>query len=97
MNRLNSHFLRPSLTGSSKVSGDGHSALVDKSGVSPSQSRLLTGPHRYHPRIVQQAQGQGAETAVSPHHNKKFTIYRVVSLAIGLKVFLITFKVIDVI
>jgi hypothetical protein len=49
MNRLNSGFLRPSPTRSRDVSGDGQSALVDKLGVSPNRSRLLTGPHRYHP------------------------------------------------
>jgi hypothetical protein len=47
MNRLNSHFLRPS-TSSRDVSGDGQSALVDKLGVSPSRSRMLTRPRRYH-------------------------------------------------
>jgi hypothetical protein len=66
MDRLNSHFLRPS-TGSRDVSGDGQSALVDKLGVVPSRFRLLTGPHRY-PGIVQQAQGRSAETVVSSHH-----------------------------
>jgi hypothetical protein len=57
------------------VSGDGQSALVDKLGVSPSRSRLLTGSHRYYPGIVQQAQGRSAETAVSPHHNNQSTVY----------------------
>jgi len=75
MDRLNSHFLRPSPTRSRDVSGDGQSALVVKLGVSPSRSRLLTGPHRYHPGIVQQAQGRSSETAVSPHHNNQSTIY----------------------
>jgi hypothetical protein len=42
-------------------------------GVSPSRSRLLTGSHRYHPGIVQQAQGRSAETAVSPHHSNECT------------------------
>jgi hypothetical protein len=67
MDRLNSHFLRPSRTLSRDVSGDGQSALVDKLGVSPSRSRL-PGPHRYHAGIVQQAQGRSAETAVSPRN-----------------------------
>jgi hypothetical protein len=40
MNRLNSHFLRPSPTYSRDVSGDGQSALVDKLGVSSSRSPL---------------------------------------------------------
>jgi hypothetical protein len=75
MYRLNSHFLRPS-TGSRDVSGDGQSALVDTLGVSPSRSRLLIGPHRYHPGIVKQAQGRSAERAVSPHHNNQYTIYQ---------------------
>jgi hypothetical protein len=44
MDRLNSHFLRPSPT-APEVSGDGQSALVVKVGVSPSQSRLLIGSH----------------------------------------------------
>jgi hypothetical protein len=74
MDRLNSHFLRPSPTRSRAVSGDGESALVVKLGVSPSLSRLLTGSHRYHPGIVQQAQGRSAETAVSPHYNNQSTI-----------------------
>jgi hypothetical protein len=52
MDRLNSHFLRPSPTRSRDLSGDGQSALVDKLGVSSSQSRL-PGPHRYHPGIEQ--------------------------------------------
>jgi hypothetical protein len=34
MNRLNSHFLRPSPIGSRDVSGDGQCTLVDKLGVS---------------------------------------------------------------
>jgi hypothetical protein len=55
------------------VSGDGQSALVVKFGVSPSQSRLLTGSHHYHPGTVQQAQGHSAEMAVSPHHNNQPT------------------------
>jgi hypothetical protein len=33
-------------------------------------------PIRYHPGIVQQAQSRSAETAVSPHHNNKSTIYK---------------------
>jgi hypothetical protein len=73
MNRRNSHFLHPSPTRSRDVSGDVQSALVDKLGVSPSRSRLLTGPHRYHPGIVQQAQGLSSETAVSPRHNIQYT------------------------
>jgi hypothetical protein len=32
-------------------------------------------PYRYHPGIVQQAQGSSAEMAVSPHHNNQSTIY----------------------
>jgi hypothetical protein len=40
INRLNSHFLRPSRTRSRDISGDGQSALVDKLGVSSSRSRL---------------------------------------------------------
>jgi hypothetical protein len=76
MYTLNSHFLRQSPAGSRDVSGFGQSALVDKLGVIPSQSRLLTGPHRYHPGIVRQAQGRSAETVVSPHHNNQSTIYR---------------------
>jgi hypothetical protein len=55
------------------VSGDGQSALVVKSRVSPSQYRLLTGSHRYHPGIVQQAQGRSADTAGSPHHKNQST------------------------
>jgi hypothetical protein len=35
------------------VSGDGQSALLDKLGVSPSRSQLLTGPHRCQPGIEQ--------------------------------------------
>jgi hypothetical protein len=73
--RLHSHFLRPSPTRSRDVSGDGQSVLVVKLRVSPSRSRLLTGPHRYQPGIVQQAQGRSYETAVSPHHNKLSAIY----------------------
>jgi hypothetical protein len=73
---LNSHFLRPSPTRSRDVSGDSQSALVDKLGVSPIRSRLLTGSHRYHPGIVQQAQGRSAETAVSPHNNNQSTVYQ---------------------
>jgi hypothetical protein len=73
MDRLNSHFLRPSPTGSRGVSGDGQSALVVKLGVRHSRSRLLTGSHRYHPGIIQQAQGRSAKTAVSPHHNNQST------------------------
>jgi hypothetical protein len=56
------------------VSGDAQSALVVKLGVSPNRSRLLTGSHRYHPGIVQQAKGRSAETAVSPHHNNQSTV-----------------------
>jgi hypothetical protein len=52
MDRLNSHFFRPSRTRSRDVSGDGQSVLVAKLGVSPSRSRL-PGPHRYHPGIEQ--------------------------------------------
>jgi hypothetical protein len=52
MNRLNSHFLRPSPTRSRDVSGDGQSARVDKLGFSPSRSRLLTGSYRHHPVII---------------------------------------------
>jgi hypothetical protein len=55
------------------TSGDGQSTLVVKLGVSPSQFRLLTGPQRYHPWIVQHAQGRSAEMAVSPHHNNQST------------------------
>jgi hypothetical protein len=55
MDRLNYHFLRHLQLAPRVVSGDGQSALVDKLGVSPSRSRLLTGSHRYHPGIVQQA------------------------------------------
>jgi hypothetical protein len=47
--------------------------MVVKLGVSPSRSLLLTGSHRYHPGIVQQAQGRSAETAVSFHHNNQST------------------------
>jgi hypothetical protein len=74
MDRLNSHFLRPSPT-APEVSGDGQSALVVKLGVSPNLTRLLTGSHRCHPGIVQQAQGRSAETVVSPHHNNQSRIY----------------------
>jgi hypothetical protein len=70
MNRLNSHFLRPSPT-APEVSGDGQSALVDKLEVSPSRTRLLTGSHHYHPGIVKQAQGCSSETTASPHHNNQ--------------------------
>jgi hypothetical protein len=45
MDRLNSYFLRPSPIRARDVSGDAQSALVDKLGVSPSRSRLLTGSH----------------------------------------------------
>jgi hypothetical protein len=55
MDRLNYHFLRPLQLAPRIVSGDGQSVLVDKLGVSRSRSRLLTGPRRYHPGIVQQA------------------------------------------
>jgi hypothetical protein len=79
MNRLNSHFLRSS-TCLRDVSGDGQIALVVKLGVSPSRSRLLTGPYRYHQGIVQQAQGRSAETSVSPHHNNQSTIYNPVGI-----------------
>jgi hypothetical protein len=75
MYSLNSHFLRPSPTAATLVSDDRQSALVGKLRVNPSRSRLLTGPHRYHPGIVQQAQGRSAETAVSPHHNNQYAIY----------------------
>jgi hypothetical protein len=34
----------------------------------------LIGSHRYHPGIVQQAQGRSAETAVSPHYNNQSTV-----------------------
>jgi hypothetical protein len=71
MNRLNSHFLRPSPTRSRDVTGDGQSALVAMLGVSLSRSRLLTGPHPSHPGIVQQAQGRSSETSVSPHYNNQ--------------------------
>jgi hypothetical protein len=74
MHNLNSHSLRPSPIRSRDVSGDGQSALVVKLGVSRSLSRL-PGPYRYHPGIVQQAQGRSAETAVSPHHNIQSTVY----------------------
>jgi hypothetical protein len=76
INRLNSHFLRPSPTRSRDVSSDGQTALVIKLGVSPSRSRL-SGPHRYHPGTEQEAQGRSSETAVSPHHNNQSTIYNV--------------------
>jgi hypothetical protein len=82
MNRLNSNFLHPSPTGSRDISGDGRRALADKLGVSPSQSRLLTGTHRNHPGIVQQAQGRSAETAVLPHHNNQSTIYHLQGVTI---------------
>jgi hypothetical protein len=75
MIRLNSHFLRPSLTRSRDVSGDGQSALVVKLGVSRSRYRLLSDPHRYHPGMVHQAQGRSSETAVSPLHNNQSTVY----------------------
>jgi hypothetical protein len=79
MDRLNSHFFRPSPTSSRDVSGDGQSALVDKLGVTPSRSRLLSGSRRYHPGIVQQAQRRSSETAVSPHHNNlQSTIHNIV-------------------
>jgi hypothetical protein len=68
-------FLSPISYCSRDVSGDGQSALVVKLGVSPRRSRLLAGSHRYHPGIVQNAQGRSAETAVSPHHNNQSTIY----------------------
>jgi hypothetical protein len=74
MDRLNSHFLRPSATRSRAVSGHGQSALVDKLGTS-SADVLYQGPHRYHPGIVQQAQGRSYETAVSPHHTNQSTIH----------------------
>jgi hypothetical protein len=74
MDRLNSHFLRPSPTHSRDVSGDGQSALVIKLGGSPSRSRL-PGPHRCHPGTEQQAQGRSCETAVSSHHSNRSTVY----------------------
>jgi hypothetical protein len=74
MHNLNSHFLRPSPIRSRDVSDDGQSALVVKLGVSRSRSRL-PGPYRYHPGIVQQAQGHSSETAVSPHYNNQSTVY----------------------
>jgi hypothetical protein len=74
MNRLNSHFLRPFPT-APELSGDGQSALVVKLEVSPSRSLLLTGSHRCHPGIVQQAQGRSAETVVSRNHNYQSAIY----------------------
>jgi hypothetical protein len=52
MDKLNSHFLRPSPTRSRDVSGDGQSALVDKLKVTPSRSRLPS-PHGYNPGIEQ--------------------------------------------
>jgi hypothetical protein len=55
------------------MSGARRSGLVGKLRVSPSRSRL-SGPHRYYPGIVQQAQGRSSETAVSPHHNNQSTI-----------------------
>jgi hypothetical protein len=74
MDKQNSHFFRPSSTvPEASLSGDGQSALIVKSGVSPSRSHLLTGSHRYHPGTVQQAQGRSAETAVSPHHKNQST------------------------
>jgi hypothetical protein len=74
MDSLNSYFLHQSPTGSRDISGNGQSALVDKLGVRPSRSRLLTGPHRYHPGIVQEAHCS-VERAVSPHHNNQSIIY----------------------
>jgi hypothetical protein len=53
--------------------------VVFKLGVSPSRSRLLTGSHRYHPGIVQEAQGRSAETAVSPHHNKQSRTFNLIN------------------
>jgi hypothetical protein len=73
MNRLNSHFLRPSPTRSRDVSGDGQSALVVKLGVSLSRSRLHSGSRRYHQGIVQQAQGRSSQTALPPDHNHQST------------------------
>jgi hypothetical protein len=77
MHRLNTNSLRPPPTAPKGVSGDGQSALVVKLGASPSRSRLLAVLHRYHPRIVQQAQGRSADTAVSTNHNhnNKSSIY----------------------
>jgi hypothetical protein len=46
MDRLNSHFLRPLQLAPRVISGDSQSTLVDRLGVSPSRSRLLTSPHR---------------------------------------------------
>jgi hypothetical protein len=69
MDRLSSHFLRPSPT----RFADGQSALVVKLGVSPSRFRL-PGPHLYNSGIVQQAKGRSSETAVSPHHNNQSAI-----------------------
>jgi hypothetical protein len=61
MDRLNSYLrLSPSAP---------EASLVVKLGVTFSRSRLLTGSHRYHPGIVEQAQGRSAKTKVSPHHN----------------------------
>jgi hypothetical protein len=70
MDRLSSHFLRPSPT----RSADGQSALVVKLGVNPSRSRL-PGPHRYNSGIVQQAKVRSSETAVTPHRNNQSAIY----------------------
>jgi hypothetical protein len=74
MDRLNSHFLHPPPT-APEASGGSQIALVVKFGVIRSRSHLLTGPHRCHPWIVQQAQGRSSETALSPHHNYQSTIY----------------------
>jgi hypothetical protein len=56
MDRQSCHFFRPFPARFREVSSDGQSAVVDKlgiRGISRSQSRLLTGPHCYHPGIVQ--------------------------------------------
>jgi hypothetical protein len=73
MDRLNSHFLRPSPT-APEVSGDGQSTLLDKLALADLVYSLA---HiHYHPGIEQQAQGRSAETAVSPHHNYQSTVYQ---------------------
>jgi hypothetical protein len=71
MHRLNSHFLRPS------------PAAPEASLVTARALWLsITDSHRYHPGIVQQAQGRSAETAVSPHHNNQSTNLQSTSLYI---------------
>jgi hypothetical protein len=76
MNRLNYHFLRPSPTAP-------EACLVRARGLWYTGQELAVADlvyslvhNRYHPGIVQRAQGRSAERAVSPHHNNLSTNYK---------------------